>query len=117
MTDLGTLTGDASSVALKINFLGQVIGNSGNTLYSFNFAGDAPPFEVTGRPFIWTESEGMQDLNTLIPQTSGWVLTSAADINIWGQIVGSGTRNGQPHGFLLTPKNYLLIPKNPVQSF
>jgi probable HAF family extracellular repeat protein len=57
MTDLGTVPGDTSSVALKINFLGQVIGNSGNTLYSFDFAGDAPPFAVTGRPFIWTESE------------------------------------------------------------
>lgn len=104
MTDLGTLNGDTSSAAVRINFFGQVIGNSGDTTYYFNGALDTPPFEVIGRPFIWTESEGMRDLNTLIPQTSGWVLTSATDINIWGQIVGSGTRNGQPHGFLLTPR-------------
>jgi probable HAF family extracellular repeat protein len=104
MTDLGTLTGDTSSAAVRINFFGQVIGNSGNTLYSRYSVRVAAPFEVIGRPFIWTKSRGLQDLNTLIPQNSGWVLTSVADINIWGQIVGSGTRNGQPHGFLLTPR-------------
>jgi len=47
----------------------------------------------------------MQDLNTLIHSNSGWVLNTATDINVWGQIVGSGTLNGQPHGYLLTPKN------------
>ena len=46
----------------------------------------------------------LQDLNTLISSTSGWVLNSATGINIWGQIVGSGTLNGQSHGFLLTPR-------------
>ena len=35
----------------------------------------------------------------------GWLLNSATDINVWGQIVGMGTLNGQPHGFLLTPRN------------
>jgi probable HAF family extracellular repeat protein len=103
MTDLGTLTGDTSSAAVRINLFGQVIGNSGNT-DALDFANGVAPFEEIGRPFLWTESEGMRDLNTLVPLTSGWVLTSASDINIWGQIVGSGTRNGQPHGFLLTPR-------------
>ncbi|MFZ0279277.1 MAG: hypothetical protein WA254_02780 [Candidatus Sulfotelmatobacter sp.] len=46
----------------------------------------------------------MHDLNTLISASSGWVLNSATDINVWGQIVGEGTLNGAPHGFLLTPK-------------
>jgi hypothetical protein len=48
----------------------------------------------------------MQDLNTLIRPNSGWVLTAATDINVWGQIVGSGMLNGQAHGFLLTPKDF-----------
>ena len=39
---------------------------------------------------------------------SGWVLNSAVAINMWGQIVGSGTRNGHIHGFLLTPSNPFL---------
>lgn len=100
--DLGTLPGDTSSTALKINFFGKVIGSSGDSLYPFPFEQNLP-FEVTGRPFIWAQGAGMRDLNDLIPANSNWVLNSASDINIWGQIVGSGTLNGKPHGFLLTP--------------
>ena len=102
--DLGTLPGDSLSVASKINFFGQVIGSSGN-LVSSQYMGDGGPLGVAGRPFIWTERAGMRDLNTLIHPNSGWVLTSASDINAWGQIVGSGIRNGQQHGYLLTPMN------------
>jgi probable HAF family extracellular repeat protein len=101
-TDLGPLPGDTSSMALKINYFGQVIGTSGNSLYPFPFQ-QSLPFGVTGRPFIWSGNAGMRDLNDLIPANSGWVLHSASDINVWGQIVGSGTLNGKPHGFLLTP--------------
>jgi hypothetical protein len=97
--DLGTLSGDALSAASKINFFGPVIGSSGNSLV-FDYQGGPP--EVIGRPFVWCERRGMRDLNTLIPTNSGWVLNSVADINNWGQIVGRGTRNGQPRGFLLT---------------
>jgi hypothetical protein len=52
----------------------------------------------------------MQDLNTLIRTNSGWVLTTATDINVWGQIVGNGTLNGEPHGFLLTPRDPFQTP-------
>jgi probable HAF family extracellular repeat protein len=104
ITDLGTLPGDISSAAVKINAFGQVIGSSGNTVDPFDEFPNSP-FEVIGRPFIWSERDGMRDLNTLIRGNSGWLLNSATDINVWGQIVGMGTLNGQPHGFLLTPKN------------
>ena len=100
ISDLGTLPGDQSSSALKVNLFGQVIGSSGNTV---TFQQPSP--QVIGRPFVWSQANGMQDLNTLIPPNSGWVLNLATDINAWGQIVGSGTFNGQPHGFLLTPRN------------
>src|SRR5205814_4216014 len=110
--DLGTLPGDAVSSAMKINLFGLIIGSSGNTVdFSTIVIGglgnshDPGPLEVIGRPFIWSEREGMQDLNTLIRRNSGWILNSASDINVWGQIVGEGTLKGQPHGFLLTPKN------------
>lgn len=83
--DLGLLPGATTSVANKINLFGQVIGSS------------------DGTPFIWTQRSGMQDLNSLIPVSSGWTLSTATGINAWGQIVGEGTRNGQPHGYLLTP--------------
>jgi len=95
MRDLGTLPGDEFSAASKINFFGTVIGTSGNT----------DDIGSLGRPFIWSERTGMQDLNTLIRGGSGWVFKSVSDINVWGQIVGDGMLNGQPHGFLLTPRN------------
>jgi probable HAF family extracellular repeat protein len=111
VSDLGTLAGDTLSTASSINFFGQVIGSSGNTLVEqgwggtggSGFQGDGGAIAVTGRPFIWSAHKGMRDLNTLLPAGSGWVLNSVSGINVWGQIVGSGTLNGQPHGFLLTP--------------
>ena len=103
MRDLGTLPGDTLSAASKINFFGQVIGISGNTVA---FDDVDYRYEVIGRPFIWSESGGMQDLNNLISGSSGWVLNSATGINIWGQIVGSGILNGKAHGFLLTPRAF-----------
>jgi probable HAF family extracellular repeat protein len=104
ISDLGTLAADQSSAASAISFFGLVIGTSGSGLYQGQY--EPPPFEVTGHPFIWSKRSGMLELNTLLPSNSGWVLTSVAGINFWGQIVGSGTLNGQPRGFLLTPKNF-----------
>jgi probable HAF family extracellular repeat protein len=88
MQDLGTLPGATTSVAYKINFFGRVIGSS------------------DGVPFIWTRGTGMRDLNRLIDHNSGWILDTATGINVWGEIVGQGLRNGQPHGFLLTPVDF-----------
>jgi probable HAF family extracellular repeat protein len=106
--NLGTLPGDAFSSASNINLLGQVIGSSGNTVV-FQWTEGEPgvgesPIAVIGHPFIWTQSSGMQNLNSLISTSSGWVLDSVTGINLWGQIVGSGTVNDETHGFLLTPK-------------
>jgi probable HAF family extracellular repeat protein len=111
VSDLGTLPGDTLSTALKVNLGGEVIGTSGNTLVAqgwggtggSGFNGDGGAIAVIGRPFIWSARNGMQDLNTRIRAGSGWVLNSVNDINIWGQIIGTGTINGQRHGFLLTP--------------
>ena len=45
----------------------------------------------------------MVDLNTRIGATD-WVLRDANGINAKGQIVGNGTLNGAPMGFVLTPQ-------------
>jgi probable HAF family extracellular repeat protein len=112
MQDLGTLPGDTMSVARAINYSGEVIGTSGDSIEDTGFPhpGHDPyhnilSIAVVGRPFIWSPRRGMSDLNHLIAPHSRWVLTTASGINDWGQIVGEGTRNGEPHGYLLTPIN------------
>jgi probable HAF family extracellular repeat protein len=83
--DLGTLPGSSISAANGINNRGQVVGESGHA-------------------FVWSQATGMQDLNSLIPQDSGWTLTWAFAINDNGQITGQGEINGQTHAYLLTPQ-------------
>jgi probable HAF family extracellular repeat protein len=87
--DLGTFGGFSS--ASDINSWGQVVGDS---------------YDLTGkdRPFITQLGSGhLVDLNTLIPSNSGWYLGIPTRIKNTGQITGSGTINGQEHGYLLTP--------------
>ena len=89
MQDLGTLPGDRSSGASDINDFGKVVGTS------------FTPSDV-GRAFLYSDGQ-MQDLNTLIPADSGWVLTSAPAINTSGLIAGEGQINGQTRPFLAIP--------------
>jgi probable HAF family extracellular repeat protein len=49
------------------------------------------------------ENNVMQDLNNLIVQGSGFLLTQAHYINEVGMIAGVGIINGKTHAFLLTP--------------
>jgi probable HAF family extracellular repeat protein len=88
MTSLGTL-GGANSSANGINALGQV-------------AGESDVAAGVEHAFLWQES-GITDLNNLIPAGSGWELNRALSISDGGEIAGSGARNGETHGFLLTP--------------
>src|SRR5271165_390101 len=90
ITDLGVLPGASFSSAFGINNHGVVVGSSG---YISN----------ADHAFVWTSTGGMQDLNNLIPQNSGWSLQYAFAINDNGQIAGFGDLNGQERGFLLTP--------------
>jgi len=88
--DLGTLPGGTYSIAFAINDSNVVVGYG-------NLSNNAP------HAIIWTSS-GKQDLNSLIPSASGWVLINANAINNAGQITGYGTIKGSNHAFLLTPK-------------
>jgi PKD repeat protein len=55
---------------------------------------------------IYDSGKGIQDLNDLLPPSSGWALTFAKSINENGQIVGGGRYNNADRAFLLTPKVY-----------
>lgn len=99
--DLGTLGGTQSD-AWAINDLGLVVGDSQilNSQY---------------HAFIYSAATGMQDLNSLVPPSAGWILTSATGINNSGQIAGYGTIGGQQHAFRLDP--VLTAPGTPIAPF
>lgn len=86
--DLGTL-GGLVSAAYGVNTAGEIVG------WSQNAAGQDRAFLIAGGVLV--------DLNTLLPEGSGWVLTHAYDINDAGQIVGAGLLDGRMRGFRLTP--------------
>jgi probable HAF family extracellular repeat protein len=93
---LGTLSGTFSE-AFGINSSGQIVGRS-----DYN-------------AFIWESGTGMIDLNNLIPESSGWHLEYANDINDLGQIVGYGSSpSGETHAFLLTPEPVRIAGSMPV---
>ena len=56
-------------------------------------------------PFLYTLQDGMRDLNSLLSPADQqkWKLTEARSINELGQIVGTGTFNGDQRAFLLNP--------------
>ncbi len=89
LQDLGTLGGGDSGAA-GVNDAGAVVG------WASNAAGDR-------RAFLYTDADGMVDLNDRIDPASGWTLTDAAAINAAGQIVGNGLLGGTTHAFRLTP--------------
>jgi probable HAF family extracellular repeat protein len=132
--DLGVLSGFAHSFGWAINASGQVTGNStsasGNNerLFRSNDGGGLQDLggvgehnvawginasgQVVGtkgqsqsRAVLYTDVAGLQDLNTLIDPSLGWVLLAANDINDSGQIVGNAFNNftGQTHAVRLQP--------------
>lgn len=96
--DLTTLPGDTDSQAAAINNRGQIIGSSEKIIYIPSLRG------YPSRAFLWQNGK-ISDLNAFLPSRSGWHLERAQGINDRGQIVGSGTYKGKPHGFLLTPQS------------
>jgi len=90
MRDLGTLSGDAASLAIAVNEAGEVVGES---------------LDASGNPraFLWQGGE-MTELNTLIPADSPLFLLFACSINSHGDIVGvAATAAGELHTYLATP--------------
>jgi probable HAF family extracellular repeat protein len=92
MHDLGALPGDEYSCALAINASSDVVGWS-----------RAGFFTGSTCAVLWRDGVAI-DLNATLPPGSGWTLSLAADINASGVIIGSGTWNGEPRPFVLTPR-------------
>jgi len=92
ISDLGLLPGGTISVANALNDSDVVVGFG-------DFTGSAGAIHA----FQWTASNGMTDLNNLIPPNSGWTLLEAKGINERGEIVGTGVIQGEEHAFLLIP--------------
>jgi probable HAF family extracellular repeat protein len=132
--DLGVLPGFAHSFGWAINAFGDVTGNStsasGNSerLFRYTDGGGLGNLGGTGehnvalgintqghvvgttgdsqkRALRYTDADGLQDLNTLIDPSLGWVLLAANDINDAEQIVGYAFNNftGQTHAVRLQP--------------
>jgi probable HAF family extracellular repeat protein len=96
-TDLGALPDFISSGANDINDSSQIVGMS--------IKGDKDePGLPTVRAVMWRDDK-IVDLNTLLPNDSGWVLTDALRVNNKGQILGVGQFKGKPHVYLLTLKD------------
>jgi probable HAF family extracellular repeat protein len=95
LTDLGTL-GGAQSYAYCVNGTGTVVGSSwtaGNlAMHGF--------IDLAGV---------MIDLNQLLPVNSGWTIDAAYGINESGDIVGTGTLNGQEYAVELVSPSALLV--------
>lgn len=81
---LPSFVDDLEPRALGVNSAGVAVGQS--------YAGAV----------IWSNG-GIEPLQDLLPEGSGWTLYAAQDINDNGQIVGYGLHNGESHAFLMTP--------------
>jgi probable HAF family extracellular repeat protein len=91
MVDLGTLSGDASSLALGINDGGVVVGASFDE-------------DFNERAILWRNGT-MTDLNTLVPANSPLYLLQAESINSNGEIIGLAIDGaGNLHGFMAVPR-------------
>jgi probable HAF family extracellular repeat protein len=120
--DLGVLPGFAHSFGQAINASGQVAGHSKtasgdserlvrftdgfglqnlggtgqhNIAWGINASGDVVGCrgQSGARARLFTDEQGLQDLNALIDPSLGWVLLCAHDINDAGQIVGYAFNN------------------------
>jgi probable HAF family extracellular repeat protein len=91
LVDLSTLTGSGQSFAYGVDSAGDIVGTSSAV------GGGSHAF------IVLAHTTQMLDLNLLLQNGAGWVLSQADGINNQGQIVGTGTLNGQVHAFVLTP--------------
>jgi hypothetical protein len=76
-------SGHTSGYVLAINEAGEMVGGSSGAVY----------WSADGQQVI--------ELNSLLPEGSGWSLHTADDINSSGQVVGRGLLDEVPRGYVL----------------
>lgn len=90
--ELGMLPGHAGSDAVAIS-------NKGHVAVASWPAGLTSVGTTRPRAALWTETGGLQPLGTFGGETS-----VPADVNAWGEVVGTGTTaDGQAHAFVWHP--------------
>lgn len=87
--DLGTV-GHAMSHALGVNDRRTVVGR---IVSAFS------PSEA----FVWTPEHGMALLKDQVELPAWWTMRQAVGVNRAGHIIGTGTMDGAPRGFVLRP--------------
>lgn len=95
MKDLGTAGGEYSA-GFALNDHDEIVGMTSRADGQYV-------------AFRW-KAGTLTDLNTLLPQGSGWFLTRAWDIDENGIIVGEGILNGETRAFALTPSSLTSVP-------
>jgi probable HAF family extracellular repeat protein len=92
LIDLGTLPGDATSIAIGMNNQGAVVG------LSIPSANRSDLY----RGFLYQDGV-MKDINSLISAGSGWTIRYGLSINDKGQILALADNPTREHLVLLTP--------------
>jgi len=91
---------------LNLGLTGGAVTSQGSDINSFDQVVGTLVFDLNNgelnHGFLYRSGQ-MIDVNTLLPQNSGWVLRDAQAINDVGQIVGFGIINGEQHAYLLSP--------------
>src|SRR5215216_5349072 len=98
----GDTYGTIGSEAYGINDSDKVVGLSGiGDGFHHWVSGSGPAYG-----FIYDSTNGMKDLNSLIPADSGWTIHEARALNNNGQIAATGYKEGiGQHALLLSPTN------------
>jgi hypothetical protein len=108
MQDLGVLSGHTYSVALAISDDGNtVVGISSPSLLPNNTAGGRFTFGTDARAFIWTPTNGMQDLNQLLANAGvnldGQTILAATSVTPDGKWIGGAVTHADLEAGQTTP--------------
>jgi probable HAF family extracellular repeat protein len=91
--------GDTNTVFLYDSGYTFDLGHSNNGLIGINNSGRCVLAHL-GHATLYSQGVFL-DLNSLLPPNSGWTLNGATAINDSGEIVGTGSHDGQARAFLL----------------